>query len=547
MILRSALAVVCGIVWCGIGSAYAAESASTDEQALTEKRFNVGRDLYRAQCAVCHGQTGAGDGRAAYLLYPKPRDLTKNEFRLISTKDMQATDQDLFRTITRGMPGSSMPGWGHLTEEERWGLVYYVRYLSRVGELVQSGEATESSVAEGLSWPLVEKVVRTRTDPESLIGVTVEPAVTDECLGLGRELFVKACASCHGNSGKGDGQQAMSDSSGLPLRPRDLTAGIFKGSSDSRDLYHRIAAGLPGSPMPGYLEALSDEEIWNLVHYVQTLSDPEAEKLSLVRRTRLDVRTVDRAPEEPLDVLWQQQEPTHIALTPLWWRDDRVQGIMVRVLRDEHRIAFHLSWKDASQNDTATAIQAFSDGVAIQLSDSDRLPTFAMGAADAPVTIWSWKAAWQQDLERREDIETVYPNASIDWYSAQKNYKPGDPVEMADTQTRFHDPMFITGWGAGNSLSDPHRRRAVEESMAKGLSTLTTQRVTEGAVDVKGEWKDGVWSVVFVRDLAARGKGRVDLRKGDRLSVAFAVWDGSKRDRNGQKAVSIWNELVIGD
>src|SRR3972149_3801251 len=36
----------------------------------------LGKRVYGTQCAACHGVTGRGDGEAAYLLYPKPRDLT---------------------------------------------------------------------------------------------------------------------------------------------------------------------------------------------------------------------------------------------------------------------------------------------------------------------------------------------------------------------------------------------------------------------------------------------------------------------------------------
>ena len=183
--------------------------------------------------------------------------------------------------------------------------------------------------------------------------------------------------------------------------------------------------------------------------------------------------------------------------------------------------------------------------MAIQFSEGKDLPTFAMGGAESPVTIWNWKAAWQEDLKEHRDIETAYPHAAVDWYESQKNYELGSHIEMADTKTRFHDPRFITGWGAGNPLSDPERKSAGEESMAKGLGTLTTQKPRLEPIEVRGVWKEGAWQAVFVRDLKASEKGALEFRPGKSLSVAFAAWDGSKKDRNGQKEVSIWNELVL--
>ncbi|MEK7334979.1 MAG: cytochrome c, partial [Candidatus Binatota bacterium] len=78
------------------------------------KLIALGKQLYNKQCAACHGPQGRGDGEAAYLLYPKPRDFVAAKYRMISTWDRIPTDQDLFDTIARGMPGSAMPSWGHL-------------------------------------------------------------------------------------------------------------------------------------------------------------------------------------------------------------------------------------------------------------------------------------------------------------------------------------------------------------------------------------------------------------------------------------------------
>ncbi|MCA9772223.1 MAG: cytochrome c, partial [Myxococcales bacterium] len=40
-------------------------------------------------------------------------------------------DTDLYRTLTTGLDGTPMPAYGgSLTEEERWALVDYIRFLS---------------------------------------------------------------------------------------------------------------------------------------------------------------------------------------------------------------------------------------------------------------------------------------------------------------------------------------------------------------------------------------------------------------------------------
>jgi hypothetical protein len=40
----------------------------------------------------------------------------KARYRLVSTWEGVPTDEDLYRTISRGMPGSAMPSWAHLPE-----------------------------------------------------------------------------------------------------------------------------------------------------------------------------------------------------------------------------------------------------------------------------------------------------------------------------------------------------------------------------------------------------------------------------------------------
>ncbi len=93
--------------------------------------LELGKRTYDRKCLPCHGEAGDGQGEAAYLLYPKPRNLVDARYRLVSTWDSIPSDEDLFGTISRGMPGSAMPSWAHLPEETRWGLVHYIKSFSR--------------------------------------------------------------------------------------------------------------------------------------------------------------------------------------------------------------------------------------------------------------------------------------------------------------------------------------------------------------------------------------------------------------------------------
>ena len=92
----------------------------------------LGRKTYEKECLACHGAKGDGEGEAAYLLFPRPRDFTSGQFRLISTWDGVPPDEDLFRTISRGMPGSAMPSGQHLGSGRRRGPTY--RDRERAGD-----------------------------------------------------------------------------------------------------------------------------------------------------------------------------------------------------------------------------------------------------------------------------------------------------------------------------------------------------------------------------------------------------------------------------
>ena len=74
----------------------------------TPELVKKGEEVFKRECVVCHGEKAQGDGTAAYLLFPKPRNLTRSVFKVRSTPTGEPpTDEDLFRTLTEGLPVSA--------------------------------------------------------------------------------------------------------------------------------------------------------------------------------------------------------------------------------------------------------------------------------------------------------------------------------------------------------------------------------------------------------------------------------------------------------
>lgn len=512
----------------------------------TQELFKRGEILYQKQCSVCHGTKGLGDGKASYLLYPKPRDFVTDKFRLISTTNQKATDDNIFEVIGRGMAGSSMPPWEHLSEQDRWALVYYIRYLSEVDNYKKSVDSQGDIINEKMPLDSLNIMLREHVSSDKIIKIPDEPKITQEALSRGQELFKVSCAGCHGIQGRGDGQQNMVDSKGLPTKPRDLTAGVFKGDSSSEELYYRMIAGMPGSPMPSYNEVFTQEQIWDLIHFVQSLVPEGKEEKAQLKATQITAQKVsDEIDLNPFAQQWSKAKPVYVSLTPLWWRDNRIEGVDIQAVYNEEQIAFKLSWSDSAKDDNLVEVQSFSDGAALQFSTDDDPPFFGMGGAGQSVHIWHWKAGWEQKGDQRQDIETQYPNTAMDSYESQKNYEHGSAFETTQSKTKFHDPKYTTGWGAGNPVSDPNKEEAAEEGMSEGMGTYTAHRPNTEKVDARGVWINGKWHVVFVRSLKAAEKDALQFQLKESLSVAFAVWDGAGGDRNGQKMVSIWNKLIF--
>ena len=85
----------------------------------------------------------------------------------------------------------------------------------------------------------------------------------------------------------------------------------------------------------------------------------------------------------------------------------------------------------------------------------------------------------------------------------------------------------------------------VEDANARGFGTFKSQPPRSRTSSGKGIWRDGFWNVVFIRELKSRDADDVKFDTGKPVPVAFAVWDGEQRDRNGRKVISNWYQLIL--
>ena len=340
----------------------------------TPEAIAAGKKVYEKRCWYCHGIEGQGDGPASKTMFPKPRNFTRNEYKVRSTTfGSVPTDEDLFRIITSGIEGTAMPFWSTIAETERWQVIYYVKTFSE----------------------------RFKKDTAPKVVTVGSVASTPDSIKRGQELFKETkCFECHGEDGRGNGPLtvALQTEWNMPYRARDLSkAWNFKGGNTTEDIYRTISTGFNETPMGSYLEKLSDEDRWHVAHYVKSLSKDMASDVVV----KVKLFEGEQLPTEPLDENWSKATPVEVPLagqiltSPRHWTPS-IDAVMIKALYNKDEIAFLVEWDDSTNKQE----EIFRDAVSLQfptkIPESLKKPYFAMGDSSGTVNLWSWKAYWSE-------------------------------------------------------------------------------------------------------------------------------------------------------
>jgi mono/diheme cytochrome c family protein len=91
-------------------------------------------------------------------------------------------------------------------------------------------------------------------------------AASDANLNAAKPVFNEYCTNCHGDSGKGDGPDAMM----YDPSPGDLTDAKHMNSLTDGEIFYQITQGR--KPMPSFRNKLTEDQRWQLVILVRSLA-----------------------------------------------------------------------------------------------------------------------------------------------------------------------------------------------------------------------------------------------------------------------------------
>jgi len=474
----------------------------------SEAFVEQGRQTYIRRCSFCHGLLGDGGGPAADYLDPRPRDFTLGTYKFRTTTSGELpTDNDMFRTVSRGLPGTAMQAFDNdvikngLSEEERWQVISYIKTFA-----MEFDDPDLDPVKTGKTVSL----------PANM------PPYSPELVARGKEVFERAkCWSCHGKTGRGDGNKEFrKDDWGFPIRIRNVThPWKIKGGSEVEQIFMRFTSGINGTPMPSFVKTLPEGDRWALANYIKSLQHV------LTKHQVLKVLSVKGdVPVDPADAAWTNAQTMDIRLAgqviaPPRWQNPSIEMVTVQGIASDKDIAFKLTWDDPFKDVKHDASKEFN------------------AAEIQKVGLYSSYIAANKMIPRA--LDTFRDSIALQF-----------PVK---TPSGTKKPHFFRGessnqvnlWVWNADLAEQGGEGAIEANARGWRQKPKPQKEAQHQLVSKANWDQGQWTLVIKRPLVTKDKNDVQFEAGKFIPVSLNAWDGSNGEHGLIMSLSTWNYVLI--
>ncbi|MDH5667391.1 MAG: c-type cytochrome [Nitrospira sp.] len=492
--------------------------------------IEAGKRVYFTKCVWCHGVDGAGDGPGADRLWPRPRNFNQGTFKIRHTasgelplfdpKKAGEGQNDLFETVTHGLPGSAMPPWeGILTDEQRLQVLSFVTTELIKDRSFQDQETETQTVLQ-------------------LASVTPKEA-TEESIKRGSELIVeKKCIECHGVEGRGDGNAFnLKDDWGFSIQPADWhKCWNFRGSRQDpynvKNVFRTFSTGINGTPMPSFADTTSVDERWDIANFVNSLCERDAEGKPLPIDPLTDKPKINfvipsdmvegEIPEDMEAEAWQKTPKRYVAMGGQITHKprnfvNRIDDIWVRSLYNDKSIAYLIEWDDRTKSVAEGELPWAPTEVNIDIAEQ------------APAT------GEEESIAAKQNNYDVYNDAiaietPVKWKDLPAPIKPR---YLFGTNEQF--PVDIVKWEANGT---------VKAFTGTGWDQDFEERFDyqENVKVKKAEWKNGRWYVMIERPVGNNDEQDYDedtfFEVGQYIPTVFFAWDGHNGDAGRKMAVS---------
>jgi len=497
--------------------------------------IEAGKRVYFTKCVWCHGVDGAGDGPAADRLWPRPRNFNQGTFKirhtasgelpLFDAKKPIPGQNDLFETVSHGLPGSAMPSWeGILDEEQR------LQVLSFVTTQLVKDRRYDDKDTETMTVLQLDSIKPIPPNKESI--------------EKGAQLVVdKKCIECHGVDGRGDGNAFnLKDDWGFPIQPASWhKCWNFRGSRQDaynvKNIFRTFSTGVNGTPMPSFADNTTIEERWHIANFVQSLcerdtnGDPlpidpltDKPKINFVLRSG---PIKGEIPDDPEHELWQKRERRLVALGGQITHKprnfvNRIDDVWVKSLYNEKEIAFLFQWEDRSKS--------VAEGKLPFQPTEVNLDTYGIKEQ-------SPKTGEPDSIAANQNKYKVYNDAFAFQFPVKwQELPPPEKPRFLWGDDKY--PVDIVKWEADGSL------RAFKGT---GWDQDFEERddYQEKLKLMKAEWKDGRWTLMIRRPIKADYDEDTYFEMGKYIPSVFFAWDGHNGDVGRKMAVSAFYYTVL--